>query len=81
MKYINFNFVLESKEHKAVLASAKRGEITDFCNSQQIPQLEKLLSEGFTIAGTTPLIATWKNIKTGDSYTYTESILFHLIKN
>ena len=82
MKYTNYTLVLDSEGglKRGDLATARRGIANDFYNSIGIPGLEKLLSDGYEISGTTPLITTWKNEKTGDSFTFTESILFHLIK-
>ena len=78
MKYTNYTLNLDTEggEKRGELATARRGIASDF----GIPRLEKLLSDGYEISGTTPLLTTWKNEKTGDSFTFTESILFHLIK-
>lgn len=83
MKYINYTLTLDADggESRGELATARRGSATELYNSTGIPGLEELLSDGYEIAGTTPLITTWKNERTGDSFTFTESILFHLIKN
>jgi hypothetical protein len=82
MKYTNYKLVLEASggEKRGEIATARRGDVNELYNSIGIPGLEKLLSDGYEITGTTPLIATWKNERTGDSFTFTESILFHLIK-
>jgi hypothetical protein len=82
MQYKNYKLVLEAEggERRGELATARRGEASDLYNSLGIPGLERLLSQGYEITGTTPLIATWKNERTGDSFTFTEAILFHLIK-
>jgi len=82
MKYINFTLVLDANggTKRGEIATARRGDANDeFCGFG-IYELEKLLSDGYEICGTTPLITTWKNEVTGDSFTFTESILFHLIK-
>jgi len=83
MKYVNYTLTLNAEGglKREELATARRGSATELYNSIGIPGLEEFLSDGYTIAGTTPLITTWKNEKTGDSFTFTESILFHLIKN
>lgn len=83
MKYTNYTLVLDTKGglKRGELATARKGIVTDLYNSIGIPGLEELLTDGYEISGTTPLITTWKNEKTGDSFTFTESILFHLIKN
>jgi len=82
MKYTNYTLTLnaEGGEKRGEFATARRGEANDLYNSIGIPGLEELLSDGYEISGTTPLITTWKNEKTGDSFTFTEGILFHLIK-
>jgi len=82
MKYTNYTLVLDSEGglKRGELATVKRGSATDLHNRIGIPGLEELLSDGYEISGTTPLISTWKNEITGDSFTFTESILFHLIK-
>jgi hypothetical protein len=82
MKYTNYTLNLDSEGglKRGELATAMRGKANDLFNSIGIPGLEELLSDGYEISGTTPLITTWKNEKTGDSFTFTESILFHLIK-
>ena len=82
MKYTNYKMNLDAEGgvKRGELATARRGEASDFSNRIGIPGLEELLSDGYEISGTTPLITTWKNEKTGDSFTFTESILFHLIK-
>ena len=82
MKYVNYTLQLEPEGglSRGELASARRASPSELYNKLGIPGLEELLSDGYTIAGTTPLITTWKNEKTGDSFTFTESILFHLIK-
>jgi len=82
MKYTNYTLILDTEGglKRGELTTARRGKVTDLYNSIGIPRLEELLTDGYEISGTTPLIATWKNEKTGDSFTFTESILFHLIK-
>ncbi len=82
MQYKNYQLVLEpvGGERRGELATVRRGEASDLYNSLGIPGLESLLSQGYEITGTTPLIATWKNERTGDSFTFTEAILFHLMK-
>jgi len=82
MKYLNYTLVLETEggEKSGGLATARRGNASELYNSIGIPGLEKLLLEGYEISGTTPLITTWKNEKTGDSFTFTESVLIHLVK-
>lgn len=82
MKYTNYTLNLDSEGgiKRGEYATARRGEANDLFKSIGIPGLEKLLCEGYEISGKTPLITTWKNEKTGDSFTFTESILFHLIK-
>ena len=82
MKYTNYKLTLEASggEKRGEIATARRGDTNELYNSIVIPGLEKLLSDGYEITGTTPLITTWKNERTGDSFTFTESILFHLIK-
>jgi hypothetical protein len=82
MKYTNYTLVLEQEGgvKRGEIGTSSRGVASELYNSIGIPGLEKLLSDGYEITGTTPLIATWKNERTGDSFTFTESILFHLIK-
>ena len=82
IKYTNYTLVLDVSggEKRGEIGTSRRGDANELYNSIGIPGLEMLLSEGYEITGTTPLITTWKNERSGDSYTFTESILFHLIK-
>lgn len=82
MKYTNYTLNLDTEGgvSRGEIATVRRGKANDLYNSLGVPGLEKLLSDGYEISGTTPMITTWKNEKTGDSFTFTESILFHLIK-